>query len=85
MTDKINGKPLRLVPKAVEDKSEVLDMLRETMVEAERGEIESLSMIISRPDGTWTHRATAAKSLTTLIGKLQIAAHDLITRAVEGD
>ncbi len=88
MTDEINGKLLRVVPKAAaedENKSDVLDILRATLAEAERGEIESVSLIISRPDGTWTHRTTPTKSLTGLIGKLEIAAHDLIKRVVEGD
>ncbi len=85
MTDEINGKPLRLVPKAEAEKSEVLEILHATLKEAERGEIESVSLIISRPDQTWTHRTTPTKSLTGLIGKLEIAAHDLIKRVVEGD
>lgn len=51
--------PIALVTKPTaedEVKESVVRVLREALAEAEAGNVDSVAMILSHPDETWTHR-----------------------------
>ena len=55
-----------------EIRSNVVNILRETLEQAERGEIDTVIMILHHPDGDWTDRASSTEIFSDSIGRLEI-------------
>lgn len=67
--------PVALVSKptvAGSIKSVVVDLLKEALVKAEAGEIESVIIILKRPDGTWHDDRSGCIGMVDAIGHLEI-------------
>lgn len=68
--------PLALVPKPTtqdEIRDSVLKLLRQSIEEAECGEIDCVFMILGHPDGEWAERFSDTDKFTSAIGRIEIA------------
>lgn len=65
---------------------EVVNMLKEALEQAERGEVSEIFMILKHP-GTdeWSDRATMTQHLSEWIGKLEITKQSWITQFLKED
>lgn len=78
--------PLHLVTKpsvADEVKENVCQILREVLVRAERGEINTLVLIGRCSDGTWFDRTSATNHYSEAIGQLEITKQDWIRQYLD--
>lgn len=67
--------PIALVSKptaAEEVRTSVIDVLRETLAQAEAGEIDSVAMILGHPDDTWSDRYSGVLNFSSVIGRIEI-------------
>jgi hypothetical protein len=84
----VSLKPLTLVtpPSAAKEVQEsIVRLLRRTLEEAERGEIDTVLIIASMPNGEWIDRASDTLKFSEAIGRLEITKLDWIKRHMEGD
>lgn len=73
----------QLVTKPTADaevKASVLRVLRETLEQAERGEIDCVVMILGHPDGEWTDRTSETVKFSEAIGRLEITKSEWIAQ-----
>lgn len=76
-----------LVTKPTADKEvqeNIIGLLRKTLEEAERGEIDNLVMIIGTPSGEWTNRASETVKFSQAIGQLEITKQEWIVNYLKG-
>ena len=74
-------KPIALVtkPSATDEVREsILRVLRETLAEAEAGNIDTVIMILGHPNGEWTDRTSGTNRFSDAIGRLEITKADWI-------
>ena len=67
--------PIVLVPKpkaSDEVRGSVVRLLRESLEQAEAGEVNTVIIIASHPDGTWTDLCSSTDKLSEAIGRLEI-------------
>jgi hypothetical protein len=73
--------PVNLVPPPKAEqriRESVVAILRETLQEAEAGEIECVMMIVVRPGGGWQPRISATDNFSGMIGRLEIAKQEWV-------
>jgi hypothetical protein len=56
----------------------VIDVLEKLLAETREGEISEVLILASKPDGSFTHRASATLDFVEAIGQMEILKHDLI-------
>jgi hypothetical protein len=74
-------KPVTLVPKPTaqdEVRESIISILRETLAEAEAGNIDTVIMLLSHPNGEWTNRSSGTNKFSEAIGRLEITKADWI-------
>lgn len=79
--------PIQLVTKPkVEDevRESVLRALRQTLEQAEAGEIDTVIMILGHPDGEWSDRCTSTTKLSEAIGRIEITKQEWIAEYLRG-
>lgn len=59
-------------------KSRVVEMLRNTLKEAEAGDIGGIFMIVEGPDEMWTERWDGTCKLSEMLGRVEIIKHKII-------
>lgn len=72
-----------LVNKATADeevKESVIRLLRETLEQAEAGEVDSILMIVGSPSGEWLDKASETVKFSETIGRLEISKQEWINR-----
>jgi hypothetical protein len=68
-------------PKASDEVREsVVRLLRESLEQAERGEVDTVIIILSHPDGEWSDRCSNTDKLSTAIGRLEITKQEWIAK-----
>jgi hypothetical protein len=75
------NEPVKLVPKAsatAEIKTAVVDLLCETLIDAQRGNILEIIIVAKEVDGGWYHRASGTLSVREQIGALEIIKYERI-------
>ena len=75
-----------LVSKATAEdqvRQSVITVLRETLAEAETGNIDGVAMILSHPDETWTHRGSEHMEFSRMIGRFEMLKHQWIAEHFE--
>ena len=80
--------PIVLAPKPTVDdevRTSVVKALRETLQQAERGEINTILMVIGHPDDTWTDRASETLNFSSMIGRIEILKAKWIALYMEND
>jgi hypothetical protein len=76
MTDPVNLVPK---PKATEIARESIKaILKQTMEEAERGDLKCVMMVVVDPSGKWTPRISSTDDFSGMMGKLLIAQHEWV-------
>jgi len=73
--------PIKLVtnPTASEEvKESVVRLLRDTLTEAEAGQIDCVAIIIGRVDGQWLDRCSTTMCFSEAIGRLEITKQEWI-------
>lgn len=73
--------PINLVPPPkVADivRESVVATLRQTLEEAERGEIECVAIVICRPGGGWKPRISTTDNFSGMIGRIEIAKQEWV-------
>lgn len=73
--------PLTLVakPKASDEiRDSVIALLRKTLAEAERGEIDFVALVAGSADGDWIPRISTVGKLSLAIGRIEIAKQEWI-------
>jgi hypothetical protein len=73
--------PINLVPPPTPAdivRESVVATLRQTLEEAERGEIECVAIVICRPGGAWKPRVSTTDNFSGMIGRLEIAKYEWI-------
>jgi hypothetical protein len=72
---------ITLVPKpkaADEVRESVLRLLRDSVAQAERGEVDTVIIILGHPDGQWSDRCSSTDKLSAAIGRLEITKQEWI-------
>jgi hypothetical protein len=70
---------VQLVPKpktSDEVRESVVSILRTSLAEAEAGDVDTVILIMSRPDGEWITRQSMTMKLSESIGRMFIAMHE---------
>jgi hypothetical protein len=70
---------VQLVPKpktSDEVRESVVSILRTSLAEAEAGDVDTVILIMSRPDGEWIARQSMTMKLSESIGRMFIAVHE---------
>jgi hypothetical protein len=78
--------PVALVPKptaADEVKESVVRLLRDTLAEAERGNVDCVIMIVGHPDGAWSDRCSSTTRMSEAIGRLEITKQEWVQQYLE--
>lgn len=73
--------PVVLVPKPTADnevRRNVIDLLRETLVDAEAGKIITALIIIEYTDGEWGNRWSGTTHFVDTIGRLEVTKYEMI-------
>lgn len=76
-------KPIALVAKPKIDeqiREDVTLLLRETLAQAERGEIQSVAIILENTDGNWSNCVSDAMKFSDAIGRLEITKQEWIAQ-----
>jgi hypothetical protein len=72
---------IALVPKAkaADDVREsVTRLLRDSLEQAERGEVDTVIIILGHPDGEWSDRCSSTQKLSAAIGRLEITKQEWV-------
>jgi hypothetical protein len=80
--------PVTLIPKLKatdEVRESVVRLLRDSLEQAERGEVDTVIIILGNPDGTWTDRCSETRKLSEAIGRMEITKHEWIAQALAHD
>jgi hypothetical protein len=80
--------PIVLVTKPTasdEVRKSVVDLLRDTLAEAESGNIVTLVMIIGHPDNQWSNRSSVTQNTSEMIGRLEITKQSILTEFLKND
>lgn len=75
--------PVALVPKpkaADEIRESVMRLLRDSLEQAERGEVDTVIIILGHPDGDWTNKSSYTDKLSAAIGRLEITKQEWIEK-----
>jgi hypothetical protein len=67
--------PVSLVAKPTaeeEVRQSVISVLRMALEEAEAGNVDGVAMILSHPDGTWTHRGSEHMEFSRMVGRFEM-------------
>jgi hypothetical protein len=75
--------PIALVPKpkaADEVRESVVRLLRDSLEQAERGEVDTVIIILGHPDGEWSDRCSNTDKLSAAIGRLEITKQEWIAQ-----
>lgn len=75
--------PVKLVTKptaADEVRESVTRLLRDTLAEAESGEIDCVAIIIGHTDGEWSDRCSTTTRFSEAIGRLEITKQEWIAQ-----
>ena len=75
--------PVALVPKpkaADEIRESVMRLLRDSLEQAERGEVDTVIIIVGHPDGDWTNKSSYTDKLSAAIGRLEITKQEWIEK-----
>jgi hypothetical protein len=68
---------IALVPKAKASVQEsVVRLLRESLEQAERGEVDTVIIILAHPDGRWSDHCSHTEKISESIGRLEITKVD---------
>lgn len=77
------GSPIALVPKVKADdevRESVTRLLKTSLDEAERGEIDTVIIILGHTDGEWSDRCSSTTKLSEAIGRLEITKQEWIAQ-----
>lgn len=75
--------PVTLVPKAktTDDVREsVVRLLRDSLAQAEAGDVDTVIIILSHPDGEWSDRCSDTEKLSEAIGRLEITKQEWVSQ-----
>ena len=61
-----------------EIQSDLVEMLRKTLAEAESGEINGIFMIVTRMDEQWCDRWTGTTKLSEVVGRIEIIKQKIV-------
>jgi hypothetical protein len=78
--------PIALVPKpkAADDVREsVTRLLRDSLDQAERGEVDTVIIILGHPDGEWSDRCSSTEKLSAAIGRLEITKAEWVAQYLQ--
>jgi hypothetical protein len=73
--------PVVLVPKPTADdevRQSVIDLLRETLADAEAGKIITALIIIEQTNGEWGNRWSGTTHFAETIGRLEVTKYEMI-------
>lgn len=75
--------PIALVPKPKADeevRESVVRLLRDSLEQAERGEVDTVIIILGHPDGEWSDRCSSTEKLSAAIGRIEITKQEWVAK-----
>ena len=77
---------IRLVPKVDDEINEdIIDILKESLVDAEAGKIQTIIVISTSPNGEWSHSMSGTDGITAAIVRLEITKQEWINRYIRSE
>ena len=75
-------KPVVLETPLKRNNGQVVELLREMLELAERGELEAIAIVGLLPDGVCRYRYSQSERFATLVGGVEVLKHQLIAASI---